>query len=82
MTDIADNSGRCLTARATHEPNPQAVSALRVGIANAPTERLALNLRAYAHSRGAPRKGDDEAAALDAARKILAATETNNAYTS
>lgn len=35
MTDIADNSGRCLTARATHEPNPQAVSAVPVGIANA-----------------------------------------------
>lgn len=32
---MADNSGRCLTARATHKPNPQAVSALRVGIANA-----------------------------------------------
>ena len=33
-------------------------------------ERLALSLRAYAWSRGASRKEDDEEAALDAARQI------------
>ncbi len=64
---VADKS-----ARAGHEPNPQAVSAVPVTIANA-VERFALNLRAYAHSRGASRKDDDEAAALVAAREILAA---------
>lgn len=66
------DKGASLRDRAGHEPSQQAVSAVPVTIANA-VERLAINLRAYAHSRGAPRQDDDEAAALVAAREILAA---------
>jgi hypothetical protein len=39
-------------------------------------ERLALNLKAYARSRGAPSREDDEEAALAAAREIIAAHRT------
>lgn len=38
-------------------------------------ERLALNLRSYAHARGAPETEQDEESALKAARSILTALE-------
>lgn len=64
-------------------PSDQAASrlaAVALQSPNASVERLAMNLRAYAHSRGAPAKDDDEAAALVAARGILAAMEKQNEY--
>jgi len=41
----------------------------------AKVERLAINLRAYAHARGAPAQQNDEEAALGAARSILTVLE-------
>ena len=55
---------------------PQARSGLGHSetIANA-VERLAINLRSYDHSRGAPRREDDEQVALKSAREIISALE-------
>ena len=44
-------------------------------------DRLALNLRAYAHSRGAPQREDDQEAAMLAASQIAQAMEARSGET-